>query len=52
MKLIVKPLGYNDALDLEGSVGWKFAAAMLLLSEPYIVRYESVEANSQTAVEN
>lgn len=40
VKMIVKPLGYKDPLDQEGSVGWKGAYGGLILDQTRVVRIE------------
>ncbi len=41
IEFILKPLGYNDELDLNGSCGWKTYKGAIILHDEYIIRYES-----------
>lgn len=43
---VMKPFGYNDALDLVASVGWKCMKTAEILIEPYMVRLESCSSFS------
>ncbi len=52
IEFILKPLGYNDELDLNGSAGWKTYKGAIILHDEYMIRYESGSSMGDMAQAN